>query len=168
MPEAWNYHLLEVATIVNLFGAAAPSSSTAERFSMKGFERAAIIICQNKSAGNGSAISMNQSTDVSGSGAKALAFTKAFRSLANGNQAAPVNTWASFTVSANTFTTDATNSVRDMYMIDVKREDLDFKNDFDCVELVIGNAASNVIQAIAILLGARYGGFPTVDTGIAN
>jgi hypothetical protein len=167
MPEAWNYHLLEVGTIVNLFGAAAPSGSTAERFSMKNYERAAILLFQNKSAGNGSVISLNQSTDVAGSGAKALAFTKAFRSLANGTQSAPVNTWASFTVSANTFTTDATNSVRDSYMIDIKREDLDFKNDFDCVELVIGNAASNVIQAVAILLGARFGGFVT-DGAIAN
>lgn len=164
----WNFHLLEVGTIANLFGAAAPSGSTCERFSMKGFERAAVVICQNKSAGNGSVIAMNQSTDVAGTGAKALGFTKAFRSLANGNQAAPVNAWASFTVAANTFTTDATNSVRDMYMIDIKREDLDFKNDFDCVEVTIGNAASNVIQVIAILLGARYGGFPTTETGVAN
>lgn len=163
----WNYHLLEIGTIVNLFGAVAPSSATVQRFSMKHFERAAIIITQNKSAGNGAAISMNQCTAVDGTGGKTLSFTKAYRSLANGTQAAPVNTWAEFTVSSDTFTTDATNSVRDTYMIDVKRDDLDIENDFDVVELEIGNAASNVIAAIAILMGPRYAGF-TVDNGITN
>lgn len=167
MFPAGNVALLERATIVNLFGAVAPSSATAQRFSMKHFERASILICQNKSAGNGSAISMNQCTAVDGTGGKTLSFTEAYRSLANGTQAAPVNTWAKFTVSSDTFTTDATNSVRDMYLIDVTRDMLDIDNGFDVVELEIGNAASNVIQAVAILEGARYAGF-TVDNGITD
>lgn len=165
--ENWNSHLLEKATVVNLFGAVAPSGATCERFSLKHFKRASILIFQNKSAGNGAAISMNQCTAVDGTGGKTLPFSKAYRSLANGTQAAPVNAWAEFTVTSDTFTTDATNSVRDSYMIDVTPEMLDFKNDFDVVELEIGNAASNVIQAIAILHGARYGGF-TVDNAITN
>lgn len=162
-----NFHLLEVASVVNLFGASAPSAATCQRFSLKQFERAAILICQNKGAGNGAAISMNQCTAVDGTGGKTLPFTKAWRSLANGTQAAPVNNWAEFTVASDTFTTDTTNGARDMYLLDVKRDDLDFDNEYDVVELEIGNAASNVIQAIALLYGPRYGGFP-VDNGITN
>ena len=165
--SAGNVALLERATIVNLFGAVAPSSATVQRVSMKHFERCTFIITQNKSAGNGAAISMNQCQDVSGTGGKTLPFTEAYRSLANGTQASPVNTWAKFTVSSDTFTTDATNSVRDAYAIDVTRDMLDFDNGFDCIELEIGNAASNVISAIAILEGARNMGFPT-DNAITN
>lgn len=167
MYPSGNVALLERATIVNLFGAVAPSSATAQRFSMKHFERATIVITQNKSAGNGAAISLNQCTAVDGTGGKTLSFTSAYRSLANGTQAAPVNTWAKFDVTSDTFTTDATNSVRDTYAIDITRDMLDIANEFDCVELEIGNAASNVISAIAILEGARNAGFPT-DSGITN
>lgn len=167
MYQAGNVALLERATIVNLFGAVAPSSATAVRFSMKHFERATVLITQNKSAGNGAAISFNQCTAVDGTGGKTLSFTKAYRSLANGTQAAPVNNWDQFDVTSDTFTTDATNSVRDMYAVDITRDMLDIENDFDVVELEIGNAASNVISAIAILEGARYMGFE-VDNGITN
>lgn len=162
-----NHHFLENNTVVNLFGAVAPSSATAVRVSLEHYERATFLIFQNKSAGNGAAISFNQCTAVDGTGGKTLGFTKAYRSLANGTQAAPVNTWASFDVTSDTFTTDATNSVRDSYAVEFKREDLDIDNDFDVIELEIGNAASNVIQAIALLHVARNGGFPT-PSGITN
>jgi predicted outer membrane repeat protein len=154
-----NHKFLENNTIVNLFGASAPSSATAVRFSMKNYERATVLICQNKSAGNGAAISFNQCTAIAGTAGKTLPFTKAYRSLANGTQAAPVNNWDEFDVTSDTFTTDTTNSVRDMYAVDITREMLDIENEFDVVELEIGNAASNVIQAIALLHVARYGGF---------
>lgn len=162
-----NYKFLENNTIVNLFGASAPSSATAVRFSLKHYERATVCIFQNKSAGNGAAISFNQCTAIAGTAAKTLPFTKAYRSLANGTQAAPVNNWDEFDVTSDTFTTDATNSVRDSYAVDITRDMLDIDNGFDVVELEIGNAASNVIQAIALLHTARYGGFET-PSGIAD
>lgn len=162
-----NMHLLEFADVINLHGPVVPSSATPIRFSMKGFQRAAIIITQNKAAGNGAAISMNQAQDVSGTGSKTLSFSKAYRSLANGTQSAPVNSWDDFDVSSDTFTSDATNGTRDTYVIDVKAEDLDIDNGFDVVELEIGNAASNTVAAIAILYGARNAGFP-VASGISN
>lgn len=162
-----NHRFLENNTIVNLFGAVAPSSATAVRVSLKHYERATFLICQNKGAGNGAAISFNQCTAIDGTGGKTLGFTKAWRSLANGTQAAPVNNWDEFAVTSDTFTTDATNGTRDMYAVDFMREDLDIENDFDVIELEIGNAASNVIQAVALLHVARNGGFET-PTGIAN
>jgi hypothetical protein len=162
-----NHKFLENNTIVNLFGAVAPSSAAVGRFSLKHYERATVCIFQNKSAGNGSAVSFNQCTAMDGTGGKTLSFTKAYRSLANGTQAAPVNNWDEFDVTSDTFTTDTTNSVRDSYAVDISRDMLDFDNGFDVVELELGNAASNVIQAIALLHVARYGGFET-PTGIAN
>lgn len=164
-----NCHLLEVADAIHAFGPVAPSSATVQRFSMKNFTRAAIFIMQNKGAGNGSAVALKQCKEVDDNPVteKTLEFTKAYRSLANGTQAAPVNSWAEFTVSSNTFTTDATNGTRDVYMIDIKAEDLDIANDFDVVELELGNAASNVICVLVLLFGARNAGFP-VDSGISD
>jgi hypothetical protein len=164
-----NSALLDRADIINLFGGVAPSSATVQRFSMKNAQRATIIITQNKGAGNGAAIALKQAKEVDDNPVleKVLSFTKARRSLANGTQAAPVNNWTEFTVSGDTFTTDATNGTRDIYAIDITPEMLDIANDFDVVELEIGNAASNVMSAIVILEGARYGKFP-VASGIAD
>lgn len=164
-----NHHFLENNTIIHAFGPAAPSSSTVQRFSMKMHERASVIIASQKSAGNGIAVALKQCKEVDDNPVteKVLEMTKAYRSLAVGTQAAPVNSWAEFTVSNNTFTTSTTNSVRDVYMIDIKREDLDIDNDFDVVEVEIGDAASNVTAVIVLLHNARYGGFP-VDNGITD
>jgi len=164
-----NEHFLESNDIVFGFGAAAPSSSTVQRFSMKNFQRASVLIFQNKGAANGSAIALKQAKEVDDNPSveKVLEFTKAYRSLAVGSQAAPVNNWAEFTVAANTFTTDATNGTRDAYMIDIKAEDLDIDGGFDVVEVEIGNAASNVLAVVILLHEARNAGFP-VDSGIAD
>lgn len=166
---AINQHFLEANDAIFGFGAAAPSGSTVQRFSMKNFQRASVFILQNKGAANGSAIALKQCKEIDNSPdvEKVLEMTKAYRSLAVGTQAAPVNTWAEFAVAANTFTTDATNGTRDAYMIDIKAEDLDIDNDFDVVEVEIGNAASNVIAVMILLHGARNAKFP-VASGIAD
>src|SRR5688572_13425111 len=166
-----NAHLLECGDVINAFGAVAPSSATVQRFSMKGYTRANIFIMQNKSAGNGATVALKQAKEVDNSPdvEKTLSFDHAYRSLAAGTQAAPVQAWERFTVSSDTFTTDATNSVRDTYMIDIKAEDLDIANDFDVVELELGNAASNVIGVLIVLLGAKYPqALPTVIEGTAD
>jgi predicted outer membrane repeat protein len=164
-----NHAFLECNDVIAAFGPIAPSSGTVQRFSMKNFQRATVLIIQNKSAGNGSAIALKQAKEIDDNPVteKVLSFTEAYRSLAVGTQAAPVNSWQKFTVSNDTFTTDATNSVRDIYAIDIKAEDLDVANDFDIVEVEVGNAASNVIAVVVLLHGARQGGFP-VDSGIAD
>lgn len=164
-----NHAFLEKNDVINAFGASAPSGATVQRFSMKNFERATVLIFQNKAAGNGSAVTLKQCKEIDDNPVteKTLGFTEAYRSLANGTQSAPVNNWAKFTVTNDTFTTDATNSTRDAYAIDIKAEDLDIANDFDIVEVEIGNAASNVIQVVILLHGARQGGFP-VDSGIVD
>lgn len=159
-----NHEFLEANDVLFLFGPVAPSSATVQRFSMKNFQRATILIMQNKSAGNGSAVALKQAKEVDDNPVteKTLEFTKARRALAVGTQAAPVYNWEEFTVASNTFTTDATNSTRDIYAIDIKAEDLDIANDFDIVEVELGNAASNVIAVVALLHGARHGGFAVV------
>lgn len=167
--DCLNHEFLEANDVIAAFGPAVPSSATVQRFSMKNFLRATILIVQNKAAGNGAAIALKQAKEIDDSPSveKVLGFTKARRSLAVGTQAAPVNSWAEFTVSNDTFTTDATNGTRDVYAIDIKAEDLDIANDFDVVEVEVGNAASNTVCVIVLLHGARQAGFP-VDSGIAD
>jgi hypothetical protein len=164
-----NQRFLEANAVIAAFGPAVPSSATVQRFSMKGYERATVLIVQNKAAGNGATIALKQAKEVddSPSTEKVLALSKAWRSLAVGTQAAPVNNWTEFTVSSDTFTTDATNGTRDVYALDILAEDLDIANDFDIVELEIGNAASNTIAVIVLLHGAHQGKFPNVS-GIAD
>ncbi len=170
MLDQGNSHLLEGVSAIFAFGPVAPSSATVQRFSMKGYKRAAVLIMQNKSAGNGCAITLKQCKEVDDNPVteKTLGFTEAYRSLAVGTQASPANSWSKFTVSSDTFTTDATNSTRDIYMIDIKAEDLDVANDFDVVEVELGNAASNVIAVLVLLFGAEQIGFPQVPSGIAD
>jgi hypothetical protein len=169
MGGAINNHFLEANDVIFAFGPVAPSSATVQRFSLKNYQRASVFIMQNKGAANGATVALKQAKEIDNSPdvEKVLALPEAFRSLAVGTQAAPVNAWAKFTVASDTFTTDATNGTRDIYMIDIKAEDLDIANDFDVVEIEIGNAASNVIAVLILLHGAREASFP-VSSGIAD
>lgn len=164
-----NNRFNELNGVIAAFGPVAPSSAAVQRFSMKDYGRATVLIVQSKSSGNGSAISLKQMKEIDNSPdtAKTLGLAKAYRSLAVGTQSSPANVWEEFTVASNTFTTSATNSVRDIYAIDILAEDLDVANDFDVVEVLAGDAAGNVIAIIVLLHDAKNGGFPT-SSGIAD
>ena len=60
------------------------------------------------------------------------------------------------TVSSNTFTTDTTNSKRLRYVMDVKADDLDLANGFDCVRLGSTGMANAVGSVSYILYGPRF------------
>lgn len=164
-----NHHFLEQNDIVFAAGPVAPSSMTAQRVSFKNFQRATVLILQNQGSTNPAAISLKQCKEIDDSPVteKVLPFTEAYRSVNVGTQAAPVNNWEKFTVSGDTFNTNATNGARSIYAIDIKAEDLDVANDFDIMEVEVGNAASNVLAVLILMHEARNGGFP-VDSAILD
>ncbi len=155
-----NMSLTEGTKIVNIFSPAVPSTSRSDIVSLKNYNKVTIIITGVKTATvTGSAVTLTQSQDVANTAGKALSFTQAFRSL-NSGTAGNNDTLTAFTVSSNTFTTDTTASVSDMYVIEVNETDLDINNGFDCVTLVMATAVNETVSAVAILWPAKYGKQP--------
>lgn len=148
-----NAALHEQAKIVWAMGPKVPSTTTPDYVCLKGYSRCCVIIQGlNTTTVTGSAITLRQGTDVSDSGGKTLAFDTAYRNL----DVTATDTLESFTVSSNTFTTDATNSINFQYVIDVRPEMLDVANNFDCFRLGTGNATNATLSAIYILYPAKY------------
>lgn len=132
--------------------------------SMKNFRKLTIIVSiADGTTVTGSTITLKQATAVAGTGEKALAFT---RMLANVDYAASP-TMVETAVTSNTFTTQTTNSLDSVYILEVDSEMLDTANGFDCVRLDgTGHAAtaSRGVSVVYILTGPRYSGAnPLID-----
>lgn len=148
-----NAALHEQAKIVWGMGPKVPSSTTPDYVSLKGYQRACVIITGlNTTTVTGSAITLKQASVVAGSDEAALAFDKAYRNL----DVTATDTLVEFAVSSNTFTTDATNSINFMYVIDVRPEMLDIANNFDCFRVGTGNATNATLSVTYILYPAKY------------
>lgn len=150
-----NANLIEQAHIVTGLAPIVPSSSTPDYVSLKNFERlTVIIVADNATSVTGSAITLKQASVVAGSDEKALAFDTMY---ANEDTAAG-DTLTETAVTSDTFTTDDTDNKNLLYVIEVKAEDLDIANGFDCVRVGAGDAAASVIGVVYILWGAKYAG----------
>lgn len=149
-----NAMLIEQAKVVSLFSPATPSTSTSDFISMKGYERVCVLIQGvNGSTVTGSAVTLNQSTDVANSGGKALAFATQYANTDVANS----DTLTATTVTSNTFTTVATNSLAYLYAIEVKATDLDIANGFDCFAVKAATGVNTTLGITAILYPAKYG-----------
>lgn len=124
--------------------------------SMKGYARCQIIISiADGTTVTGSTITLKQATAVAGTNEKALAFS---RMLANTDYAAS-KALVETAVTSNTFTTQTVNSKDSLYVIDVKAEDLDVANGFDCLRVDgTGHAATASRGCVVLynLYGKRY------------
>jgi hypothetical protein len=148
-----NSALHEQAKIVWGMGPKVPSSTVPDYVSLKGYSRCCIIITGlNTTTVTGSAITLKQATAVANTGEAALAFDKMFANL----DVTATDTLVETAVSSNTFTTDATNSINFMYVIDVRPEMLDLANNYDCIRLGTGNATNATLSATYILYPAKY------------
>lgn len=129
--------------------------------SLKNYRKVQVVIdILNATTVTGAAVTLKQATAVAGTGEKALAFS---RMLANIDVGA-AQTLVETAVVSNTFTTDATNSKRLRYVIDVDSETLDTANGFDCFRVDCTGAAASVGTVTYLMYGARYNGAnPMVD-----
>lgn len=148
-------NLTDIAKIVQgspIIGALATTNGDCDFVSLKNFDRCTIVISvDNATTVTGGAITLKQATAVAGTSEKALSFSAM---LANVDCAAG-DTLTETAVTSNTFTTDTTNDKNLMYVIEVKAEDLDIANGFDCLRvdsLLMANAVGNVLY---IMHGAR-------------
>lgn len=129
---------------------------TGDYVSLKGYSHMTVIIVQGAWAGGTPAVTLKQATDVSGTGEKALSFTKYFNGTALTD-----DTYASNTVSSDTYNLAATaNTVN---IIEIDANSLDVDNSFDCVRVGIASPGSNadLICVVYILSGTRYPGADT-------
>jgi|GEM_PF-1943819 len=161
-----NRKMVEGGKFVYAFPHGTPSTAVLPYVSMKNYNRLTIILLVDKdSTGATSAITVNQATAVAGTGAKALntftvdSIVDAASGTLGGTITAVGDTTAAVTVSGGTFTTATTASKNAVYIIEVKAEDLDVTNSFDCVNVGLGNSSSSthvVITAVYYLRDARF------------
>lgn len=150
-----NLNLTDIAKIVQgspIIGALATTNGDCDYVSLKNFDRCTIIITvDNATTVTGGAITLKQASDVAGTGEKALAFDKMFANVDTGAG----DTLTETAVTSNTFTTNTTNDKNLMYVIEVKAEDLDVANGFDCLRVDALSMASAVGSVLYVLHGAR-------------
>lgn len=128
--------------------------------SLKGYAGVEVIIIKKAGvAGDDPVITMKQATDVADTGLKALNVDRIFSKLhaTTVPGAMTLNTQSA----GATYTDDTSAEKSGLIIVDIKAEDLDVANGFDCVKLTIpdtGSAGAQLIAAVYRLYGPRYGG----------
>lgn len=130
--------------------------------SMKGYDRCSIVLIKAAgTAGDDPVFTVRQATAVDGTGAKALNFTRIDAKV--GAQTG-IGTFTTVTqAAANTYTDTVSAEAQAIMVVEFKAEDLDVNNGFDCIQLQIpdtGSAGAQLLTAIYVLRGARYGTTP--------
>jgi len=116
--------------------------------SLRYHERVTFLISvENATTVTGSAITLQQATDVDGTDEKAQSFTEMHANI----DTEAADALKPTVVASNTFTTDATNSKSLLYAIEIDKDDLDTANGFDCIRVALGNVVAATVTVIAIL-----------------
>lgn len=125
------------------------SATTDPYVSLKNYNAITFYIQLGAWAGGTGAVTLLQATDVSGTGAKALAFTKVW------TKTLLADTPVQVTVSANTFNLATALT---LYQIEIKADDLDTQNGFDCITCHVATPGSNadLYNILALLTQPRY------------
>ena len=147
--------LVDVAKVVQGCPPAAldTAAGDGDYVSLKNFDRLTILLAvKNATTVTGGVITLKQATAVAGTSEKALAFSKVW---ANTDTNAG-DTLTEIAVTSDTFTTDTTNSKNLLYVIEVKADDLDRANGFDCVRIDSASMANAVGAVLYVLHGTRY------------
>lgn len=129
------------------------AAQTGDWVSLKHARRMAICILKGAWAGGTSAVTLEQATDASGTGAKSLAFTKQYSGTALTDDVLAENT-----VTSDTFDLSTTANV--YHVIEIHASDLDLANGFAYVRLALGTPGSNadLLAAFAILYECGFSG----------
>ena len=119
--------------------------------SLKNYEKLIVIIQQGAWAGGTPAVTMKQATAVDGTGEKALSFSTRWTKVALTG-----TTYTETAVTSDTF--NLPNTANTINVIEVKADDLDVDNSFDCVRVNIASPGANadLIAVTYVLTGARY------------
>ena len=120
-----------------------------------------LVLLQKKAgtAGDDVVFTMTQAQAVAGTGEKALPFSRIYKKL---HATTVPGTWTlTEQAAAGNYTDDTSAEKAGLIAVDVKAEDLDQANGFDCIRLAIpdtGSAGAQLISATYILYGPKNGG----------
>lgn len=146
----------------------ATAANNGDWVSLKNYDRVSIVVFKGAgAAGEDPVITLQQATDVSGTGAKALNFTRVDKKV--GTQTGIGAFTTATQAAAGTHTDTDSAEAEGLFVIEVAAADLDVANGFDCVQVSIPDvgATSQIGCALYILRGARYGG-AGLPSAIAN
>jgi hypothetical protein len=156
MTDTVNARLLERLQIVSGFPPASLTTArTGDVVCMKGYRRCLVVFHGAiGTAGDDPTITITQATDVAYSNPKALNFTEIYVKM-DATHLTDVGQWTKVTQAASNTYTDATSAEQEkVWAIEFKAEDLDVKNDFDCIRAAISDVGTNAqIGALYYILG---------------
>lgn len=166
--DAKNAHFCELFNLACGFVpvSLATAANPGDWVSMKSYERMAVIFfAAAGTAGDDPTLTLEQATAVAGTSAKAMNFTRI-----DTKQGADLLAVADYTTvtqaAANTYTDATSAEVQKIWIVEVKAEDLDVDNGFDCIRASISDIGAN--EQLGCLLymgrGARYSPPLTVIT----
>jgi hypothetical protein len=112
--------------------------------SLKGYRRCAIVFFKGiGTAGDDPTLTILQGTDVAFGTNKALTFTDVYKKQ-DPTSLADVGQWTKVTQSAANTYTDATSAEQEaVWVVEFKAEDLDIKNDYDCIRASVSDVGTN-------------------------
>lgn len=146
------------------------AANTGDYVSLKGYERCTILFFKNAgTAGDDPTLTVQQATAVAGTGAKDLAVIDTVY-VKQDTVLTSEGTFTKTTQTAATSYTDAT-SAEDaaIWMIDIKAEDLDVDNGFDCINASVADVGTNAqIGALLYLLWPAKTAKATLVSAIAD
>jgi hypothetical protein len=127
--------------------------------SLKNYDRCSIVVFKAAgTAGDDPVLTVRQAQDVSGTGAKALNFTRIDAKV--GAQTG-IGVFTTVTqAAANTYTDAASAEAQAIFVIEFQAADLDVQNGFDCLQVQIPDIGANAQLgcALYILRNPRYAG----------
>lgn len=140
--------------------------------SMKNHYRVAFHFLFGNVAADGT-ISLQQAKNIGGSGAKTLAFTKYARQQCIAGDPRDQDKFLVETATGNAITVAAASNDGNWYIIEMKADELDVNNGFDCVRPnFIGGAGATLVAIWVEFLDPKYSGnqvdnniFPSVLVG---
>lgn len=154
-----------LAEMIRVVPAIAPQTGASARsgdwISLKGYD--GVLIAVHIAMGNAAttAITVDKATDVSGTGnSDGITVNRVWKHT--GAIGAAISYAA--VAAASSFTSSSTGSGQDLYLLDIKAEEL---GDYDCVQLELGASnAANLVSAEYLLYGPRYSGSPSAGFNI--
>lgn len=175
-------HFVEKCQVVLGFKPVAlnTAANNSDRVSMKGYGRCAVIFIKAVgTAGDDPTLTFKQAQDVGGTGEKALGVTRIDKKQAATDLTA-VGTFTKSTsdsaASNDTFnTTNGTWTNSDLaeqaaiVIADIKAEDLDINNGFDCITCNVGDVGTNAqLGTLFFILHEPRNAKETLDSAIAD
>jgi len=139
-----NQHILDKVDIVSaIIPLSLGTARAGDVVSMKNWGRCAIVFFKDIGVnGEDVSLTVEQCTSVAISNAKALTFTRV--DTKQGAALTSVGTWTQVTqAAANTYTNTDLGGNQAILVIDVKAEDLDADNGFDCIRATVADVGAS-------------------------